>query len=90
MKRVVAIVIDSGGIGALPDAELYGDSPAVNTIGNIARRLGVLHLPNFERLGLGALTPIAGVAAAQQPRARVARLRERSAGTLQFALHRVE
>ncbi len=80
MKRVVAIVIDSGGVGALADAERYGDAPGANTIGNVARRLGSLSLPNFERWGLGLLTEIAGVAPAAQPLARVARLRERSRG----------
>jgi len=79
MKRVVAIVIDSGGIGALPDAADYGDAPDVNTIGNVARGLGRLELPNLARLGLGALTDVAGVAP-DQPVARVARLRERSRG----------
>jgi phosphopentomutase len=80
MTRVVAIVIDSGGVGALPDAHRYGDAPGANTIGNVARRLGALRLPNLERLGLGLLTEIAGVAPVAQPRARVARLRERSRG----------
>ena len=55
MKRVVAIVIDSGGIGALADASEYGDAPGANTIGNVARHLGSLHLPNLERFGLGSL-----------------------------------
>jgi len=80
MTRVVAIVIDSGGVGALSDAAGYGDAPGANTIGNVARRLGALHLPNFERLGLGLLTEIAGVRATAQPLARVGRLRERSRG----------
>jgi phosphopentomutase len=80
MKRVVAIVIDSGGVGALADARAYGDAPGADTIGNVSRRLGSLHLPNLQRLGLGLLTPISGVAAAPQPRARVARLREVSRG----------
>jgi phosphopentomutase len=80
MTRVVAIVIDSGGIGALPDAPDYGDLPSVNTLGNTAQKLGALHLPNLERMGLGRLTAIAGVRAAVQPQARIARLRERSAG----------
>jgi phosphopentomutase len=80
MTRVVAIVIDSGGVGAMPDAERYGDAPGANTIGNVARALGSLRLPNFERLGLGALGEIAGVAPVERPRARVARLRERSRG----------
>jgi phosphopentomutase len=80
MKRVVAVVIDSGGVGALADAAEYGDAPGANTIGNVARRLGSLHLPNLERFGLGCLTNIEGVHATAQPIARVARLRERSRG----------
>jgi phosphopentomutase len=80
MPRFVVFVIDSGGVGALDDASAYGDAPGANTLGNTARRLGGLHLPNFTALGLGCLTEIAGVPAVAQPRARVARLRERSKG----------
>ncbi len=80
MTRVVGIVIDSGGIGALPDAGGFGDAPGANTLGNVSRRVGGLHLPNFERLGLGRLTPMEGVSAVEHPRATVARLRERSVG----------
>jgi phosphopentomutase len=80
MKRVVAIVIDSGGIGALPDAQAFGDMQTADTLGNVARRLGRLHLPNLERLGIGSIDAIAGVAPAPQARAAVARLRERSLG----------
>ncbi len=80
MKRVVTIVIDSGGIGALPDASEFGDTPSADTLGNVARSVGSLRLPNFERLGLGLLTAIPGVAPSSRPQARVARLRERSRG----------
>jgi phosphopentomutase len=80
MTRIVTIVLDSGGVGALPDANSYGDAPGANTLGNVARRVGGLQLPNFARLGLGNLTEVAGVAATASPRARVARLRERSKG----------
>ena len=80
MSRFAAFVIDSGGVGALDDAPAYGDAPGANTIGNVARALGGLSLPNFARLGLGCLTEIRGVPAAGEPRARVARLRERSKG----------
>jgi phosphopentomutase len=80
MTRFVTIVLDSGGVGALPDANVYGDAPGANTLGNVARRVGGLALPNFERLGLGCLTGIGGVAPAVNPAARVARLRERSKG----------
>jgi len=80
MSRFAAFVIDSGGVGALDDAPYYGDAPGANTMGNVAERLGGLKLPNFAKLGLGCLTDIRGVPAVDDPRARVARLRERSKG----------
>jgi phosphopentomutase len=80
MPRCLVVVLDSGGIGALPDAADYGDAPGANTIGNVAQRVGALAMPNFERLGLGLLTPIRGLAAAVEPQAYVARLGERSRG----------
>lgn len=78
--RFVTIVLDSGGVGALPDFAQFGDAQGANTIGNVSRRIGGLKMPNFERLGLGNLTPIAGVEPAASPQAAVARLRERSRG----------
>ena len=80
MARIVTIVLDSGGVGALPDADRYGDAPGANTLGNVARRVGGLQLPNFARLGLGCLADLAGVPPEPVPGARVARLRERSNG----------
>ncbi len=80
MARAVTIVLDSGGVGALPDAAEYGDAPGANTIGNTSRGVGGLSLPNFQRLGLGNLTNVEGVPKNAAPRARVARLRERSRG----------
>jgi phosphopentomutase len=80
MPRILTFVMDSAGVGALPDADAYHDAPNANTIGNVAQRLGGLHLPNFERLGLGHITPIRGVSAAAPPLASVGRLRERSKG----------
>ena len=80
MPRVLAFVMDSAGVGALPDAASFGDAPLANTIGNVAERVGGLHLPNFERLGLGRTTTIRGVSAVDQPAAAVGRLREKSRG----------
>ena len=80
MARCITIVLDSGGVGALDDAAAFGDAQGANTLGNVAARVGGLALPNFGRLGLGNLTPLRGVEAAAAPRARVARLRERSRG----------
>jgi phosphopentomutase len=80
MPRILTFVMDSAGVGALPDANAYHDAPNANTIGNVSQRLGGLSLPNFERLGLGHVTAIRGVSAAAPPRAAVGRLRERSKG----------
>lgn len=80
MPRCVVIVLDSAGVGALPDAQDYGDAAGANTIGNTATFVGGLVMPNFTRLGLGNLTKIRGVPAVAEPDAYVARLREVSAG----------
>ncbi len=58
--RVIAIVLDSCGVGELPDAKAYGDEGS-NTLGNLAKAVGGLRLPNLERLGLGKIIPIVGV-----------------------------
>ncbi len=58
--RVIAIVLDSCGVGELPDVKAYGDEGS-NTLGNLGKAVGGLRLPNLERLGLGKIIPIAGV-----------------------------
>jgi phosphopentomutase len=78
--RFVTIVLDSGGVGALPDFGVYGDAEGANTLGNVSQHVGGLKLPQFERLGLGHLTDLRGVEAVPGQRARVGRLRERSRG----------
>lgn len=60
--RVVLLVLDSVGIGALPDADRYGDEGS-NTLANTARAVGGLSLPNLARLGLGRIIPVQGVPA---------------------------
>ena len=57
MKRVILIVLDSVGIGGLPDAQAYNDQGA-NTLGNLYRVRGHLKVPNLLRLGLGKLVDI--------------------------------
>jgi phosphopentomutase len=64
-RRVVWIVLDSVGIGEMPDAEAYGDKGS-DTLGNIARRRH-LHLPNLCRLGLANIKPLTGLAPAAAP-----------------------
>jgi phosphopentomutase len=79
LGRFVAIVIDSCGAGALPDADAYGDAGA-NTLGNTAKRVGGLHLPTLQSWGLGNLTEIAGCPKAASPRASFGTMAELSHG----------
>jgi len=65
-ERIVWIVLDSVGVGAMPDAAEYHDPPGADTLGNIARLRG-LNLPNMARLGLGNLKPLTGIAPAAAP-----------------------
>lgn len=77
--RVVLIVLDSVGAGALPDAAAYGDEGS-NTLGNLARAVGGLALPNLGRLGLGNILPLEGVPAAGRPQGAYGRMAERAPG----------
>ncbi|MFN2570738.1 MAG: phosphopentomutase [Gemmatimonadales bacterium] len=51
-KRAAIIVLDGLGIGPAPDTAAYGDAGS-DTLGNVARAVGGLRLPNLERIGLG-------------------------------------
>lgn len=66
--RVIWIVLDSVGIGAMPDWVDYGDPEGSNTLGNIARQRP-LHLPNLAALGLGNIVPIEGMPPVSEPAA---------------------
>ena len=77
--RFTVIVIDSCGAGEMPDAAAYGDTGA-NTLGNTARKVGGLSLPNLEQWGLGNLTSIAGCPPVASPRASTGRMQEQSEG----------
>ncbi|WP_221040598.1 phosphopentomutase [Gelria sp. Kuro-4] len=79
LRRVVVVVADSAGAGALPDAGAYGDE-ASNTLGHVAQAAGGLKLPLLQRLGLGNILPLQGVPPAREPLAAFGRLAEQSAG----------
>ena len=64
-RRIIWIVLDSVGIGEMPDAAAYGDVGA-DTLGNIASRRK-LNLPNLRKLGLGNIKPIENVAPVETP-----------------------
>jgi phosphopentomutase len=75
--RAIVVVLDSVGIGELPDADRYGDRGS-NTLGNIAARVP-LALPTLRSLGLARLVPLGG-APDGDPRAAFGRMAEASAG----------
>lgn len=79
IKRVVLIVLDSCGVGELPDAFKYGDQGS-NTLSNTAKAVGGLHLPNLQRLGLGNIASISGVEPQKEPLASYGRMAEVSPG----------
>ncbi len=79
MKRVIIIVMDSVGMGELPDADKYGDQGS-NTLGNIARAVAGFSLPNLQKLGLGNIEGMAGYMPASSPMGCFGKMAERSAG----------
>lgn len=78
-SRAIIIVLDSVGIGELPDADKYNDSGS-NTLANLADAVGGLGLPNLARLGLGNIRPIKGVQPAEFPTSCFGKMAEASAG----------
>ncbi|HEY2071986.1 MAG TPA: phosphopentomutase [Gaiellaceae bacterium] len=79
MPRACVIVLDAVGAGALPDAEQYGDEGS-DTLGNVAKAVGGLDLPNMEALGLGNVEPLEGCPPQPGAPAVAGRLIERSKG----------
>lgn len=79
-RRAIVVVIDGCGCGASPDHAKFGDSAECNTMGNIARELGGINLPNMASLGLGNLTPMKGVNPVAKSRGYFGRLEEASCG----------
>ncbi|MBL7829177.1 MAG: phosphopentomutase, partial [Saprospiraceae bacterium] len=79
MNRVILIVLDSVGIGALPDADAYGDVGS-NTLGHIAAKYPNLQLPHLTALGLGNIDPNNPLPKANHPTAAFGKAAERSAG----------
>ncbi len=79
MNRVIIIVLDSVGIGELPDASAYGDVGS-NTLGSIAANIKGFALPNMEKLGLGRIAGVSGFKAEKEPSGCFGKMAERSAG----------
>jgi phosphopentomutase len=79
MPRACVIVLDAVGAGALPDSAEFGDEGS-DTLGNVARAVGGLDLPNLEALGLGNVEPLDGCPPQPGAPAAAGRLVERSKG----------
>jgi len=78
-RRAIILVLDGVGVGAAPDAAEYGDAGS-DTLGNLARALGGLALPNLAEAGLGNIAAIDGVEPTATPRGAWGRMRPASAG----------
>jgi phosphopentomutase len=78
-RRIIVIVLDGCGVGALPDAAQYGDEGA-STLSHTAAACGGLTLPTMGRLGLGRIVPIAGVPPGPAPAGAFGKMAERSPG----------
>lgn len=76
-KRVFAIVLDSLGIGAMPDSRRFGDV-GVDTFGHILERMGTLDIPNLQKLGFLNLHCGGGMSGAERPLGRYMRMAEAS------------
>jgi phosphopentomutase len=78
-SRIFLIVLDSVGIGELPDAAQFNDEGA-HTLGHIAERVKGFALPNLQALGLGNIAPLANIEPAVNPKAHWGKMKEISIG----------
>ena len=78
-KRIFTIVIDSLGVGAMPNAAEYDDE-GCDTLGHIDASMPKFHIPNLAKLGLANLHPLKHVAPAAEPLGYYTKLLEASVG----------
>lgn len=78
-KRIFAIVIDSLGVGALPDAADYGDA-GTDTLGHISQSIEEFNIPNLQKIGIANLHPLKQVQPIEKPLGYYAYLYEASTG----------
>ncbi|WP_061994814.1 phosphopentomutase [Clostridium sp. ATCC 25772] len=78
-KKVTLIVLDSVGVGELPDAKEYGDV-GTNTLGNISKVVEGFSLPNLQKLGIGNIIEIKNVDSLENPMANYGKAMELSKG----------
>lgn len=78
-KRIFTIVLDSLGVGAMPDSPAYGDT-GVDTLGHISQTVKELNIPNLQKLGMANLHPLVQVPPVEKPMGYYTKLCERSCG----------
>ena len=78
-KRAIIIVIDSMGIGPMPDSEKYGDS-GVDTLGHIAEKQTSFKIPNLQKMGIANLKKLVGVPPVEKPLGYQMVMKEQSVG----------
>lgn len=78
-KRIFTIVLDSLGIGEMPDSWEYGDV-GVDTLGHIAERTQNFKIPNLQKLGIANLCKLQGIEPVEAPLGKLAKLNEMSLG----------
>ena len=79
MKRAILIVLDSLGVGELPDAEMYGDKGS-HTLGNIYKTIGDISIGELEKLGIGNIEGVHGPNKIENPVGCYGRAMELSKG----------
>ena len=78
-KRVFVVVMDSLGVGAMPDSADFGDI-GVNTLGHISESVDTFKIPNLQKLGMANIIPLKQVPANEHPIGYYGKLRETSRG----------
>lgn len=77
INRVFVVVMDSLGVGEMPDSKEFGDV-GVNTLGHISESVEHLDIPNLQKLGMANITPLKQVAPVERPLGYYGKLRETS------------
>ena len=80
MTRAIIMVIDSMGIGAMPDCHEFNDVPECNTLKHVCEFNKGLNVPNLEKMGLGNIQDFEGIKKVENPIATYATLVEKSKG----------
>ena len=79
INRVFVVVVDSLGVGAMPDSSEFGDV-GVNTLGHISESVENFHIPNLQKIGLANIIPLKQVEPVEKPMAYYTKMKEQSLG----------